>query len=268
MSSLETASVEQVLVDRDGPVARITINRPDVHNALNAAVLAAIGRAVDELAGDGRTRAIIVTGAGTKAFSAGADLDELTGLTGEEAHAVLGTGQRILRRIETCGVPVVAAVNGLALGGGFELVLASTVVVAAEHATFGLPEAGLGLIPGYGGTQRLAGTVGRHAALHLMLTGARLAADRAFELGLLAVPPVPAAALPELAAELAAGLASRSPWAVRSILAATDRAAGSPAESGLMLETALAALATAGSDAAEGIAAFRSKRLPTFAGRP
>ncbi|MQA11444.1 MAG: enoyl-CoA hydratase/isomerase family protein [Pseudonocardiaceae bacterium] len=251
-------------VQSTGPVATVRIDRPEVHNALNATVLDALGAAMSEFAQDGRTRVVVLTGAGEKAFSAGADLDELAELDPVAAHDTLRFGQRLFRDLETAGLPVIAAVNGFALGGGFELALASTFAVAAEHASFGLPEAGLGLIPGYGGTQRLARLAGRQAAAHVMLTGQRLSAQRAYELGLLAVPPVPAERLLETATELAERVAARSPKAIGMIMTALNHGADASLEAALALESAFAGLATGTADAEEGIAAFRAKRQANF----
>jgi enoyl-CoA hydratase len=256
---------EVVTVDRDGPVTVVRIARPEVHNALNAEVLQQLDAAVADASVDGATRAIVLTGTGDRAFSAGADLDELAGLDAAGAHAVLRSGQQVLRRIETSPVPVIAAVNGLALGGGFELVLASSFPVLAERSTLGLPEAGLGLIPGYGGTQRLTRTVGPQVARHVMLTGQRLTAARAYELGLTPLPPVTDAEVVDVACRAAAQVADRGPQAVRAILDAVRVAGDAPVETGLALESALAGIATGSAEAAEGVAAFKERRRPEFA---
>lgn len=256
-----------VQVDRDGPVATVRITRPEVHNALNARVLRDLDAAMAGLPSQG-VRAVVLTGTGQRAFSAGADLDELAGLSPDAAYDVLAAGQAVVGRIERCPVPVVAAVNGLALGGGFELVLACTVAVLAETAQLGLPEAGLGLMPGYGGTQRLARRVGQPVAAHTMLTGARITADRAYALGLTPVPPVPVADVLVTAQELAGQIAARGPRAVRAVLLALRHGADAPLDTGLALETALAGLVTGGAEAAEGIAAFKERRPPRFGDAP
>jgi enoyl-CoA hydratase len=245
------------------PVVRL--NRPEALGALNGRVLTALDEAFAALAKRPATRAIVLTSTGEKAFSAGADLDELAGLNSAEAHDMLSGGQAVLRRIELCQVPVVAAVNGLALGGGFELVLATTFPVLAEKATLGLPEAGLGLMPGYGGTQRLTRSIGPQAATHVMLTGTRLSAVRAYQLGLTPVEPVPREALLDTAVGIAEAIAGRGPRAVRSILTAVRAAADLPLDGGLTVESALAAMAAGGSEGAEGVAAFRERRPPKFA---
>jgi enoyl-CoA hydratase len=250
-------------VSVDGPVATLTIDRPDRYNALNAAVVGALGDAVVALAADDAVRVLVVTGSGAKAFSAGADLDELAGLSADDAVAVLARGQGVFRSLETCGKPVIAAVNGLALGGGAELALSCTFMLAAENASFGLPESGLGLIPGYGGTQRLPRLLGRHAASYYMLTGERLSAARAYECGMLPLPPSADVVADALA--VAGRIAERSPSASRAILSAVDHGVGS-LDAALAYETALAGLAVASPDAAEGIAAFREKRAAKFGG--
>lgn len=254
---------ENVRIERTGMIAVVTIDRPAAYNALNAAVLAALAEAVTLSAADG-ARAIVITGAGEKAFSAGADLGELEGLEGTQAYRVLAAGQRTMSIIEACPVPVIAAVNGLALGGGFELVLACTFAVLAENAELGLPESGLGLIPGYGGTQRLAAVIGRPAAAHAMLTGTRISAARAHELGLTPVAPVPARDVLNAARAEAEAIASKGPQAQRAIIAALGSSV--VATSALRLETALAGLATSSGEAREGISAFREKRPARFEG--
>jgi enoyl-CoA hydratase len=253
-----------VVIDDEGPVAVIRLNRPRVHNALNALVLTDLDAAVSRLAGSRSTRAIVLTGTGEKAFSAGADLDELAGLDAESAHDVLSAGQQVIRRVEECPVPIISAVNGLALGGGFELVLATTFPVLARHASLGLPEAGLGLMPGYGGTQRLARRAGAPVAAHVMLTGARLSADRAYQLGLTPVEPVAADELLTTAREIAETIAARGPRAVRAILTAARHGTDAPLEVGLALESALAGVTTGSREAAEGVAAFKAKRQAVF----
>ncbi|BCJ67997.1 enoyl-CoA hydratase/isomerase family protein [Polymorphospora rubra] len=256
---------ETVVVERTGPVTTVTINRPEAHNALDAEVLRRLHAAVLDAEADPAIRAVVVTGSGEKAFCAGADLKELAGMSADRAHKTLRTGQRVLRDIERAAVPVIAAVNGVALGGGFELVLASTFSVISTRATLGLPESGLGLIPGYGGTQRLPRIVGAPTAAHLMLTGTRLDAQRAHQLGLTPIPPVAPADLMATASALAEKIAAQGPGAVRSILTALDAGRDAPLDAGLRLETGLAALAVAGAESDEGIAAFLARRPPRFA---
>ena len=254
---------DQILVvEQRGSVRYLTLNRPEVLNALNAEIFAALEAEMSGVAADPGTRAVVVTGVGDRAFSAGADLDELMGLDPVDRRALLERGQRVFRTMETLGTPVIAAVNGYALGGGFELALACSLIVAAERAQFGLPEVGLGLIPGYGGTQRLPRAVGPQAALKLMLTGERVDATLAHELGLLSQAPVPDHELLETAEGLAEVIAGKSPRAAGLILKAVGARSG--LDAGLAHETTLAALAAASGDAAEGVAAFREKRAPDF----
>jgi enoyl-CoA hydratase len=256
---------ESLLVEQAGPVTTLTINRPEAYNALNADVLGALRDAVTAAEADPSVRVVVVTGAGEKAFSAGADLKELAGMSSDRAHETMRSGQRVMRELERSAVPVIAAVNGVALGGGFELVLAATFPVLSTRASLGLPESGLGLIPGYGGTQRLPRAVGAQTAAHLMLTGARLDADRAYQLGLTPVPPVPPEELMATAAAIAQTVAGQGPLAVRSILAALDGGRDASLDAGLQLETGLAALAIGGAESDEGIAAFLQRRPADFA---
>lgn len=252
-----------VLVD-PGEVTVVRINRPEVHNALSAEVLVGIGDAVREAADDPAVRAVVLTGVGEKAFSAGADLTQLQALSADAATELLRAGQRLIRDVERAEIAVIAAVNGVALGGGFELVLASTIGVLSTEARLGLPEAALGLIPGYGGTQRLRRAIGPAAAAHVMLTGARLDAHRAYELGLTPVPPVPPTELLGAAVDIAQRIAAKGPRAVRAILAALESGRDASLDAGLTLETGLATLALTGAESAEGISAFLEHRPPAF----
>ncbi|WP_327129529.1 enoyl-CoA hydratase/isomerase family protein [Streptomyces sp. NBC_01727] len=257
-------SEDYVAVGRDGAIATVRIDRPNAYNALNAAILRRLGDAIAALAETGEVRAIVLTGTGDKAFSAGADLDELAGLSADEATPLMRAGQEVIRSIEQCPVPVIAAVNGLALGGGFELVLACSFAVASTRAAFALPEAGLGLIPGYGGTQRLARVVGPAVARHAMLTGHRFDAERAYHLGITVLPPAEPSDLIPAALEMASEVARRGPDACRAILNAVDVGLDSTLDIGLALETQLAAMAIGGTESTEGVAAFRQRRTPKF----
>jgi enoyl-CoA hydratase len=254
---------EDVLrAEQRGHVRYLTLNRPNVLNALNARVFASLRAELANVASDPRTRVVIITGEGDRAFSSGADLDELMELDPVDTRALLEQGQRVLRDLETLGTPVIAAVNGYALGGGFELALACPLVVAAERAQFGLPEVGLGLMPGYGGTQRLPRIVGPQVALRMMLTGQRIDAARAYELGILSQPPVEDGQLLEVVGGLAEEISGCSPRAASLILKSVSASSG--LDPGLAHETTLAALAAASGDAAEGVAAFHEKRSPNF----
>lgn len=255
---------EAILVDCTERITTLTINRPEVLNALNAEVLQGLREAVLAAAAAPSVRVVIITGSGEKAFSAGADLKELQGMSSDRAHEMMCAGQQAMREIERAAIPVIAAVNGAALGGGFELVLACTFPVLSTRASLGLPESGLGLIPGYGGTQRLPRVLGAQTAAHLMLTGSRLDAERAYQLGLTPVPPVAPEELGEIASTIAEKIAAQGPRAVRSILAALEAGRDSTLDSGLHLEAGLAALAIGGAESAEGIGAFLKRRPPSF----
>ncbi|AWT51587.1 enoyl-CoA hydratase/isomerase family protein [Mycolicibacterium smegmatis] len=251
-------------VERTGDIVTLTINRPEAFNALNTEVIGALEAEVGAAAAAG-LRAVIITGAGEKAFSAGADLKEIAVMGPDQARETMTRGQRSFRAIEQAPIPVVAAVNGLALGGGFELILACTIPVLSTKAAMGLPESGLGLIPGYGGTQRLPRVLGEKVAAHLMLTGTRLDADRAYMLGLTPLPPVEPSDLLPAAKAVADKIAAQGPLAVRAILRALDVGRDAPVEAGLAVETGLAALAVAGAESGEGVAAFLERRPAKFA---
>ena len=209
---------------------------------------------------------LVITGAGPKAFVAGADISEFEGLSPDEATRLARQGQAVLDRLESLPVPTIAAINGYALGGGCELALACTFRLVADTARLGLPETSLGLIPGFGGTQRLARAVGRQQALELILTGRQVGADEAVRLGL-ALRAVPAAQLMDEALALAAQLASRAPLALRYAREAVADGIDRPLADGLALEARLFGLAAATADMREGVRAFLEKRQATFTGR-
>ncbi len=259
---MEPEGDDVLLIEQRGAVRLLTINRPHVGNALNAELFAALQTAVLAVQDSAETRSVLLRSAGTGPFCAGADLAELARLGPADAYAYMRRGQRVTRLIEQTAVPIIAASQGVALGGGCELLLACTLVVASERARFGLPEASLGLIPGYGGTQRLSARVGSGVALAAMLADRRIDATRAHELGLLAVAPATPEALEATALELAEAIAARSRTAVQAILQAhrVFAAGGSALEH----ETTLAADAIISPDGAEGIAAFLAKRAPRF----
>jgi enoyl-CoA hydratase len=250
---------------RDG-IAVVTVNRPAKLNALNDQVMAALGRAAERIAGDDGVRGVIVTGAGEKAFVAGADIEELAAQGPFDGKARALRGHAVFRSLETCGKPVVAAINGYALGGGCELALACHLRIAAEHAQFGQPEVKLGVAPGYGGTQRLPRLVGSAAALHLILTGDMIDAAEAYRIGLVH-RVVPAGDLMAEAERLVRRIAAQAPLAVRLALEAVIRGRDMPLEQGLLLEANHFGLLTATADMKEGLAAFLAKRPPRFGGR-
>src|SRR5437868_761749 len=257
---------DTLVLERDGAVAPITMNRPKVLNALNAQTLAELRRAVLDLQRDAAIRVVILTGAGEKSFVAGADINELavqTPTSGRE-HAL--TGQHVFDLIENIGKPVIAAINGYALGGGCELAMACTLRLAADSAKLGQPEVALGLIPGYAGTQRLPRLVGRGKAMEMMLTGTPIAADEALRIGLVN-RVVPAAALMAEARALAAQLAKNAPIAMRYIINAVTTGAGMPFAEACQYEATLFGLVASTEDMKEGTTAFLAKRKPEFKGR-
>jgi enoyl-CoA hydratase len=241
----------------------ITLNRPSKHNALNADVLDRLHRLFLTIVAQPHIRAVVITGAGAKSFCAGADLDALVDLDPAVATDMMAAGQATMSAIAECAVPVICAVNGHALGGGFELALSSTFILASTRATFGLPETSLGLIPGYGGTQRLPRLVGRQQAGYLITTGSRWNADDAYRVGLLAEAPLDPDALLPRAEELAELVASRGPSATRSALGLL-RASESGLDSALAHETAVGSLMVSGPESTEGVGAFLSRRSPDY----
>jgi enoyl-CoA hydratase len=257
---------ETVIVERAGAVATVTINRPTVLNALNARTIAELGEVFDAMKADAAIRAVIVTGAGPQAFVAGADIKELAALNPAQAREVALVGQDLFDRIEHLGKPVIAAINGYALGGGCELALACTLRVAAATARLGQPEIKLGIIPGYGGTQRLTRLVGRTRALELLLTGAPILAPEAERIGLVN-HVVPADRLLAEAGTLAQKLADQAPVAVGYILEAVGRGLDVPLGEACALEASLFGLAMATEDSKEGMRAFLEKRKAKFEGR-
>jgi enoyl-CoA hydratase/carnithine racemase len=257
---------DNLLLERDGAVAIVTINRPKVLNALNSQTLDELRRLVLELKADASVRVMILTGAGEKAFVAGADINELAVQTptGGREHAL--TGQHVLDLIEHMGKPAIAAINGFALGGGCELAMACTLRLAADTARLGQPEINLGLIPGYAGTQRLSRLVGKGRAMELILGGAPIAAAEAERIGLVN-RVVPAAELMAEARKLAAQLAKNAPIAMRYIIAAINKGLEMPFAEGCVFEATLFGLVASTEDMREGTSAFLEKRKPEFTGR-
>ncbi len=259
------ADDELLLADESG-VRWITVNRPAKLNALNRALVARLGEAIAAAGADGAVRAVVVTGAGEKAFVAGADIAEFVGLGAAEARAMARAGQAVFDAIAGLPKPVIAAVNGFALGGGCELALACHMRVAATNARFGQPEAKLGLIPGYGGTQRLARLVGQGRALELLLTGGTVDAATALAWGL-ANRVVEPGELRAAAQKLADETGAVSPLAAARCLEAVRIGLDLPLGRGEEVEAALFGLCAASEDMREGTAAFLEKRPPRFSGR-
>jgi enoyl-CoA hydratase len=246
-------------------IATITVNRPDKLNALNETVIDDLDQAFSAASDDEAVRGVVLTGSGEKSFVAGADIQQFTELDPIKGHRFALRGQEVFNKIEGMTIPVVAAVNGYALGGGCELAMACHLRVASDRAVFGQPEVNLGLIPGYGGTQRLPRLVGRGIALEMMLTGNHVTAQRAYEIGLVNRVASPED-LHQEARKLVTNIAEKSPLAVRYIMEAmhADRL---PIEEGLRFEAELFGRACGTEDQKEGARAFLERRKPSFTGR-
>jgi len=250
-------------LEKRPPLAVITLDRPKVLNALNRQTLEELDLAFGDVGTDASIRVILLTGAGERAFAAGADIRELSGLSASEGQAFSLRGQAVLRGIETLGKPVIACVRGFALGGGCELAMACTLRLAAEDARLGQPEVKLGLIAGYGGTQRLPRLVGRGTGLKLLLTGAIVDAPEALRLGLVD-EVVPAAQLMERAEALAMEMAANAPLAIRETLLAVNEGLDLPLDLALMREVARFGHVCGTEDQVEGTTAFLEKRAPVW----
>ena len=255
-----------LLIDTADGVRTIRINRPDKLNALNAATLDALDGAFADAARDATVRVVVLTGAGSKAFVAGADIAEMNALSPVQGRDFSLRGTRMMRRVEKLSKPVIAMVNGFALGGGLELAMSCHLRIAADTAKVGQPEINLGLIPGFGGSQRLLRLCGRAATLELCLTGAPITAERALQLGIVN-RVVPAAELETETLKLAAQLANAAPLALRGMLDCVNIGGECGIEEGLEYESAQFGLMFATEDMREGTTAFLEKRKPTFAGR-
>jgi len=252
-------------LDKRAPVAQVTIDRPKVLNALNAETIAELAEVFENLAADPAIRVILVAGAGGRAFVAGADIRELAALTAEEGRAFALRGQDVFRRIETLGKPVIACIQGFALGGGCELAMACTMRLAAEDARLGQPEVKLGIMAGYGGSQRLPRLVGRGAGLKMLLTGAIIDAREALRIGLVD-EVVPAAELMQRAEVLAQEIAANAPLALAETLFAVDEGMGLPLDLALLREAVRFSHLCGTADKNEGTQAFLEKRAPVWKG--
>lgn len=255
-----------LLIDTTDGVRTLRINRPDKLNALNAATLDALDAAFADAARDDAVRVVVLTGAGPKAFVAGADIAEMNTLSPVQGRDFSLRGTRMMRRIEKLPKPVIAMINGFALGGGLELAMSCHLRIAADTAKVGQPEINLGLIPGFGGSQRLLRLCGRAATLELCLTGAPITAERALQLGVVN-RVVPAAELETETLKLAAQLANAAPLALRGMLDCVNIGGECGIEEGLEYESAQFGLMFATEDMREGTSAFLEKRKPAFAGR-
>ena len=255
-----------VRLTRAAAVMTLTLDRPRALNALDAATLRELARAIRDVRREAALHALVVTGAGDKAFSAGADIPAMAAMSAADGHAYSRLGHEVLGRLEALPIPVVAAVNGVALGGGLELALACDLIVASERARFGQPEINLGLIPGFGGTQRLVRRIGQTRAREVIYLGAPLSADDALRVGLVN-RVVPTERLAEEAARLAAELAGKPPVALAQAKRATAVAADADLETGCRYEVEAFAVTFATEDRVEGLTAFVEKRPPVWKGR-
>jgi enoyl-CoA hydratase len=262
----QATKYELLIVERDGVAGIVTVNRPDKLNALNSQVLVELERALAELDADPSVRGIILTGAGEKSFVAGADIGELAKLNGVEGVEKCRIGQGLTRKMERLSKPIIAAINGFALGGGCELALGCDIRIASENARIGLPEVGLAIIPGYGGTQRLPRIIGKGLALELILTGRQVKADEALRIGLVnAVVPQPE--LLEKAREMVAAIAKNGPLAVAAARRVVHQGLDVDLETGLALEATAFGVLCGTADTKEGLNAFVEKRKPEYKGR-
>src|ERR1700722_7237092 len=266
VSPTPALTLANVLYEKRDAIAYVTVNRPKVLNALNTPTWKDLRTAFEDARDDIRVRGVILTGAGNKAFIAGADISELAKVTAFEAEQSSRFGQEVLDLIENLGKPVIAAINGFALGGGCETAMACTIRLAGETARFGQPEVALGLIPGGGGTQRLPRLVGKGRALQLILSGDMISAEEAYRIGLVN-QIVPAADLISRAEAILTKIASNAPIAIKFALEAANKGMDTSQGEGLLLEASYFGLCAATDDKREGTSAFLEKRAPQFHGR-
>ena len=259
-------TLNNVLYDKRGAIAYVTVNRPTVLNALNTPTWADLRSAFENARDDTAVRGVILTGAGDKAFIAGADISQLAHATALEAEQSSRFGQEVLNLIENLGKPVIAAINGFALGGGCETAMACSITIAAENAKFGQPEVKLGLLPGGGGTQRLPRLVGKGRALQLILSGEMISAQEAYRIGLVN-EVVPAADLIPRAEAILKQISSNAPIAVKFALEAANKGMETSQSAGMLLEASYFGLCASTEDKKEGTSAFLEKRAPQFHGR-
>ena len=259
-------ALANVRYEKRGPIAYVTVNRPKVLNALNTPTWTDLQAAFEDAKVDASVHGVILTGAGDKAFIAGADISELAHVDAYDAEESSRFGQGVLDLIENLGKPVIAAINGFALGGGCETAMACTIRIAVEHAKFGQPEVKLGLLPGCGGTQRLPRLVGKGRALQLILTGETISAQEAFRIGLVN-EVVPAANLVARAETILKQISANAPIAVKFSLEAANKGMDTSQAEGFALEASYFGICAATEDKKEGTSAFLEKRAPQFHGR-
>jgi len=262
----DALALANVLYEKKSGIAYITLNRPKVLNALNTRTWTDLRTAFEDAKADAGVRGVILTGAGEKAFIAGADISELAHVGAYDAEESSRLGQGVLDIIENLGKPVIAAINGFALGGGCETAMACTIRIAAEHAKFGQPEVKLGLLPGGGGTQRLPRLVGKGRALQLILTGETISAQEAYRIGLVN-EVVPAANLIARAETILKLISANAPIAIKFSLEAANKGMNSSQAEGFALEASYFVICAATEDKKEGTSAFLEKRAPQFHGR-
>lgn len=255
---------QNIILEKDGYVARIILNRPDRLNALNPDLMMELERALEEVQNDKDVRVLVITGAG-KAFSAGADVTVMKDATPLQARSFSQLGQRVLMKLENLEIPVIAAINGYALGGGCEIALACDIRIASEKAQLGQPEINLGIIPGWGGCIRLPRIVGSAKALEIILTGDRISAQEALQVGLVNMV-VPEDQLEKAVKELADKLAGKPPVAVKLAKSVVKKGLESSLKSGMSLESSAFSICFATEDQKEGVKAFLEKRKPQFKG--
>jgi len=266
MISVTAQTLENVLYERKGAIAYVTVNRPKVLNALNHRTWEDLRTAFEDARDDAEVRGVILTGAGDKAFIAGADISELAHVSAVEAEQSSSFGQAVLTLVDNLGKPVIAAINGFALGGGCETAMACTIRIAAENAKFGQPEVKLGLLPGGGGTQRLPRLVGKGRALQLILSGETINASEAYRIGLVN-EVVGAPDLIPRAEAILKQIFANAPIAVKYSLDAVNKGLETSQAEGFALEASFFGLCAATEDKKEGTAAFLEKRAAQFQGR-
>ena len=265
-TSVAGLTLENVLYEKRSAIAYVTLNRPKVLNALKQAVFAELKSAFEDARNDVSIRGVILTGSGDKAFAAGADIAEMSNYTGVEAGEATRRAQEVTEIIENLGKPVIAAVNGFALGGGCELSMACTIRLAVEGAKFGQPEVKIGIMPGAGGTQRLPRLVGKGRALQLILTGEVISAQEAYRIGLVN-EIVPSSNLIVRAEAILHQIISNAPLGVKFSIEAVNKGLEASVSEGLLLEASLFAVCAGSEDKKEGTSAFLAKRAPQFQGR-
>jgi len=265
-STAVPTTLENLIYEKRNSIAYITVNRPKVLNALNRATMGELRAAFEDAKDDAGVRVVILTGSGEKAFIAGADIKELNQLSPVEAKEYTHRGQAVFDLIENLGKPTIACINGFALGGGCELAMACTIRLASENAKLGQPEVKLGIIPGYGGTQRLPRLVGKGMAMQLNLTGEMISAQEALRIGLMNEVTAPADLIARAEA-LAQKIAANAPLAIKYCMEAVNKGLDMTVSEGLFLEATLFAVSCATEDKKEGTSAFLEKRAPNFTGK-